>query len=77
MQLIANGIHDFTVTDQQKNPLKELIVSQITHALSEISQEMIVSTILKCIQNMIFNSSFAKRHPLFSAAFLFIFLSAV
>ena len=53
---MADGTHDFTVTDHQKNPLEELIVSWIAHALSEICQEMIVSTFSKCIQNIIFNA---------------------
>jgi len=65
MQWMADGIHAFTVTDHQKNPLEELIVLWITRALSEISEEMIVATFLKCIQNMIFNANFAKRHPVF------------
>jgi len=74
MQWMADGIHGFTVTDHQKNPLEELIVSWIAHALSEICQEMIVSTFSKCIQNIIFNACFVKHHPLFSA---FFSLSAV
>ena len=69
MQWMADGIHDFTLTDHQKNALEELIIFWIAHALSEISEKMIVSTILKCIQNMILNTCFAKWHPLF--CFLF------
>ena len=69
MQWMAYGNHDFTVTDHQKNPLEELIVSWIAHSLSEIYQVMIVSTFSKCIQNITFNACFAKRHPLFSAFF--------
>ena len=61
----------FAVTDHQKNPLEELIVSWVTCALSEISEKMIMSTLLKCVQNMIFNTSSAKQHPLFSASFFF------
>ena len=49
MQCMAAGIHDFTVTDNQKNPMQELIVWWIARALSEISEEMIASTFLKCI----------------------------
>ena len=48
MQWMADGIHQFTVTEHQKNPLEELIVSWIARALSEISKKMIVSTFLKC-----------------------------
>ena len=66
---MADGIHDFTLTDHQKNALEELIILWIAHALSAISEKMIASTFLKCIQNMIFNTCFAKRHPLF--CFLF------
>ena len=40
------SIHAFTVTEHQKNPLEELIVSCIVCALSEISEKMIVSTFL-------------------------------
>ena len=39
MQRIADGIHDFTSTDHQKNPLEELINSWIAHELSEISEK--------------------------------------
>ena len=39
---MADGIHDFTVTEHQKNPLEELIVSWIACALSEISKKIIV-----------------------------------
>ena len=37
MQLMADGIHDFTVADCQKNPLEELIVLWIAVASSDIS----------------------------------------
>ena len=70
MQWMADGILAFRVTDHQKNPLEELIVLWITRALSEISEEMIAPTFLKCIQNMIFNANFAKRHPVFCFPFL-------
>ena len=43
MQWKADGILDFTLTDHQKNALEELIISWIAHALSEISEKMIVS----------------------------------
>lgn len=33
---------------------------------------MIASTLLKCVQNMIFNTSSAKPPPLFSASFFFL-----
>ena len=70
MQWMADGIHAFTMTDHQKNPLEELIVLWITRALSEISEEMIAPTFLKCIQTMIFNANFAERHPVFCFPFL-------
>ena len=41
--------------------------------MNEISEKMVASTFFKCIQNMIFNAIFAKRHPLFSASFFFLF----
>ena len=69
MQWMADGFNAFTVTDHQRNPLKELIVLWITCALSEISEEMIASTFLKCIQNTIFNANFAKRHPVVASLF--------
>ena len=34
---MADGIHDFTVADHQKNPLEELIFSWISGASSDIS----------------------------------------
>ena len=34
---MADGIYDFTVTDCQKNPLEELIVSWFAGASSDIS----------------------------------------
>ena len=39
---MADGIHDFTVTERQKNPLEALIFSWIACALSEISKKIIV-----------------------------------
>ena len=72
MQWMADGFHAFTVTDHQKAPFGELIVLWITRALSEISEEMIVPTFLKCIQNMIFNANFAKRHPGFLLSFFIL-----
>ena len=44
MHRMVNIIHDFTVTDRRKNPLEELIFSWIAHALSEISEKMILPT---------------------------------
>ena len=35
MQWMADGIHDFTVADRQKNPSEELIVSWIAGASSD------------------------------------------
>ena len=49
MQWIADGIHDFTVAGSQKNPLEELIVSCMAGALSDISEEMIESSLFECI----------------------------
>ena len=43
MQWMADGIHDFTVTDRHKNPSNDLIVSWIAGALSDISKEIIES----------------------------------
>ena len=40
-------MHDFTVTHHQKNPTKELIITWIAGALSEISEEMIESSFFK------------------------------
>ena len=34
---MADGIHNFTVADRQKNPLEELMVSWIAVASSDIS----------------------------------------
>ena len=38
---------------------------------------MITSPFWKCVQNTIFNASFGKRHPLFSASSVFFLLCAV
>ena len=54
MQLMADGIHDFTVADHQKNPSEELIVSWIAIASSDISEEMIESSFFECIEIKIF-----------------------
>ena len=51
---MADGIHDFTVADRQKNPSEELIVLWITVASSDISEEMIESSFFECIEIMIF-----------------------
>ena len=40
---MADGIHDFTVADCQKNPLEELIIRWIASASSDISEVMIES----------------------------------
>ena len=73
---MADGIHAFPVTDHQKNPLEELMVSWIARALTKISEEMIAPTFLKCVLNMIFNASSAKRHPVFSTCFFFLKLES-
>lgn len=52
MQWKADSIYDFT------------FFLWIACALSEISEHMIMSPFWKCVQNTIFNASFAKRHPL-------------
>ena len=46
MHWIADGTHDFTVADRQKNLSEELIVSWITGALNDISEEMIELSLL-------------------------------
>ena len=56
---MADGIHDFTVAGRQKNPSEELIISWITVASSDISEEMIESFFFECIQIMNFYASFA------------------
>jgi len=38
---MADGIHDFTVINSQKNPSEHLIISWIASTLTEISEEMI------------------------------------
>ena len=45
MQWMGDGIHDFTATDHQKNPLEELIiiVFLIAGTPSDICKEMIKS----------------------------------
>ena len=53
MQWMADGIHDFTVADCQKNPSEELIISWITSASIDISEEMIKSSFFEHIQIMI------------------------
>ena len=47
---MADGIHDFTVADCQKNPSEELIVSWIAGTWSDISEEMIESYSFECSQ---------------------------
>ena len=56
---MADVIHDFTVTGRQKNPSKELIVSWIAGALSDISEEIIESSFFECMQIIMFSASFA------------------
>ena len=51
---MADSIHEFTVADRQKNPSEELIVSWITGASNDISEEMIKWSFFECIQIMIF-----------------------
>ena len=59
MQWIVDGVHDFTLTDRQKNPPKELIISWITSALSDISEEMVELSFLSVSRTQFFNASFA------------------
>ena len=56
---MRDGIHDFTAAGHQKNPSEELIVSWITSASSDISEEMIESSFFECIQIIMFYTSFA------------------
>ena len=51
---MADGIHDFTVADHQKNPSDELIVLWIAGILTDISEEMIESYSFECSQIMMF-----------------------
>ena len=71
MQWMADGFHAFTVTDHQRNPLEELIVLWITCALSEISEEMIAPTFLKCIQTR-FLTLILQKDILFSASLFYL-----
>ena len=59
---MVDGIHDFTVVDCQKNPLEELIVLWIAGALSDISEEMIESSFLECIESIIFFTLTWRNH---------------
>ena len=54
MQWIVDGIHDSTLTDHQKNPPKELIISWITSALSDISEEMVELSFLSVSRTQFF-----------------------
>ena len=55
MQWMADGIHDFTLADREKNSSEELIISWIAGALIDISEEMIESSFFEGIQIMIFS----------------------
>ena len=46
MQWMADGIHEFTATDHQKNPSEELIIWWIIRVLSENSEKIVASTFL-------------------------------
>ena len=46
---MTDGIHDFTVADCQKNPSEELIVSWVTGALSDISEETFLKRCASCL----------------------------
>ena len=56
---MGDGIHDFKVTDCQKNPLEELIIlCNVDHAYSDSSKEMIKSSFLSVSKTQIsFNAS--------------------
>ena len=48
MEWMAEGIHEFTAGGRQKKPSEELILSWIAGAWSEIPEEMIEASFLKC-----------------------------
>ena len=77
MQWIADGIHDFSVTDHQKNPSEELIISWITSALRDISEEIVESSFLSVSRSFML----VLRNPFFFflvvLLFLIVFFSAV
>jgi len=45
---MAEGVHEFTVRGSQMKLPKELILSWITGAWQEISEDMVESSFLKC-----------------------------
>lgn len=45
---MADEIHDFIATGHQMNPSKKLIILKITGAWSDISEEIIKLSFLKC-----------------------------
>jgi len=45
---MADGIHEFTATGQQKKPSEELICSWISEAWNAIPPEMVTASFLKC-----------------------------
>ena len=72
MQCMAAGIHNFTVTDNQKNPMQERFVDRSCIEWNFWRDDCIhLFEVYKLIQNIIFNASFAKQHPLFSASIFF------
>ena len=77
MQWIADGIHDFSVTDHQKNPSEELIISWITSALRDISEEIVESSFLSVSRSFML----VLRNPFFCflvvLLFFIVFFSAV
>jgi len=78
MQWIVDGIHDFTLTDHQKNLPKELIISWITSALSDISDEVVESSFLSVSRTRFFMLVLGNHFCfLLLLIFLIFFLSAV
>ena len=73
MQWIVDGVHDFTLTDHQKNPPKELIISWITSALSDISEEMVELSFLSVSRTQFF-MLVLRNHFCFLLLLLLFFL---
>ena len=48
MQWMADGLHKFTASGQQKKPSEELICSWISQAQNDIPADMITASFLKC-----------------------------
>ena len=48
MQWMADGIHKFTASGQQRKPSEELICSWVSQVWKDIPAEMITTSFLKC-----------------------------